>query len=197
METSLGLYKADIEVRQEGERPIISGRFPYMSTATISSRGRVRKERFRPRAFRFSVTEEVNREINLLSGHDYGKPLASRSEGTLSLEDTNEGLEFEAVMPLPEDRPSWVEDTLRSLRAGLVGGISPGFSIPPLSTVPGAVSIIPEPPSDGDAFIRDIHEALLLEMSLVTRAAYQDTEVNLRMDQHGRLYDKDYGYLLL
>ena len=42
-----GLYPT--ELRQEGNE--LTGSFPYLSNATMASTGRVRKERFEPRAF--------------------------------------------------------------------------------------------------------------------------------------------------
>ena len=45
-----------------------SAAFPYGKMATRSDSGRVRKERFAPRAFSFALREK--REVHLLSGHD-------------------------------------------------------------------------------------------------------------------------------
>ena len=73
-------------------------------------------------------------------------------------------------------------DVLKQIRGGLVGGLSPGFRVPPLDVVPGAETIIPEPgnPSVG---IRLIREAVLSEFSLVTRPSYQDaSEIELRAE---------------
>ena len=44
------IYPIDeLEVRADGGRMRISGRFAYRATATMADRGRVRKERFEPR----------------------------------------------------------------------------------------------------------------------------------------------------
>ena len=53
-----------------------------------------------PVLFAFAIQDET-REINLLLGRDYDKPLASKQAGTLNLIDTPEGLEF-AVDALPD-----------------------------------------------------------------------------------------------
>ena len=66
-----------------------------------------------------------------------------------------------------------------SLQGGLVGGISPGFSVPPASAVPNAEELIPEPGNPG-VQIRVIRQAVLFELSLVTRPAYPETDVDLR-----------------
>ena len=50
------VYAVDLEVRQVGERPTITGRFPYNSLATTSNTGRRRKERFAPKAFEFVLS---------------------------------------------------------------------------------------------------------------------------------------------
>ena len=144
----------------------------------MRDRGRVRKETFGPRAFRFAV-EESEREVHLLSGHSYDRPLASKRRGTLRLEDSDDGLRFEADLPEEAAQPSWMRDTVLSLEAGLVGGISPGFSVPPASAVPNAERLIPEPGNPG-VQIRVIREAVLHELSLVTRPAYPATDIDLR-----------------
>ena len=97
-------WPADLELRQEGSR--IAASFPYNSMATIRASGTVRKERIMPGAFRFAI-EDASRDINLLVGHDYGQPLASKLAGTLVIRDTAAALEFEA--PLPD--VSWARMT--------------------------------------------------------------------------------------
>ena len=171
-----GIYAVELEYRQAGRT--ISGAFKYGATATVSDRGRARKERFGPRAFEYAVNDE-SREINLLAGHSPSAPLASRRAGSLKLKDTDDVLEFEATLPVEGDQPSWIQDTVKAIRAKLVGGISPGFRIPPKGTVPNAEELIPEPGNPG-VFIRLIRQAVLFELSLVTRPAYPETVVSLR-----------------
>ena len=113
----------DLELRQRGGGRSLSGRFPYRSPATVRDRGRVRKETFGSRAFAFAVEDEA-REIHLLSGHSYDRPLASKRGGTLRLEDRDDGLSFEAELPDEAAQPSWMRDTVMALQAGLIGGIS-------------------------------------------------------------------------
>ena len=76
METR-SVYPVVLEVRQGGRE--IFGRFPYNSLATMASRGRVRKERFSPRAFRFAI-DDPDREINLLVG-PFVRPAFGIEEG--------------------------------------------------------------------------------------------------------------------
>ena len=132
---------------------------------------------FLQRALAFAVEDEA-REIHLLSGHSFDRPLASKRRGTLRLEDRDDGLRFEADLPEEAEQPSWMRDTVLALQGGLVGGISPGFSVPPAS-VPNAEQVIPEPGNPG-VQIRVIRQAVLYELSLVTRPAYPATELDLR-----------------
>lgn len=168
----------EIRRRRSGGRPRLSGSFPYNRTATVSNRGRRRKESFGPRAFAFAI-EDPDREINLLLGHSFDKPLASKRTGTLVLTDGDDALRFEATLPLPEDQPTHVADAVKMVRAGLVLGISPGFIVPPKSAVPDAEEEVPEPGNPG-VTIRRIRQAVLLELSVVTRPAYRDTTVDVR-----------------
>ena len=167
---------ADLEYRQRDRH--LSGSFPYGPTATVMDRGRVRKERISPGAFRFAI-EAPEREISLLSGHSLDRPLASKLSRTLRLVDGDDALRFEATLPPEGDQPSWMVDTVKAVRAKLVRGISPGFRIPPLSVVPNAEEDVPEPGNPG-VFIRLVRQAVLGEISLVTRPAYPNTTVDLR-----------------
>ena len=170
----------DLEVRATGSGRTLSGKFPYRSLATVRDRGRVRKESFSSRAFGYAVRDE-EREIHLLAGHSYDRPLATKRGGTLALEDRDDALVFEAALPGDDAQPSWMRDTVMAMQAGLVGGISPGFTVPPATAVPDAEELVPEPGNPG-VQIRVIKEAVLHELSLVTRPAYSETEVDLRSD---------------
>ena len=181
METR-SIFPVDLEYRQgPGGRGVISGSFPYGQQATIGRSGRVRKERFESKAFDFAVNQEPEREINFLFGHSMSRPLASRRAGTLVLEDRADALAFEATMPIEDEQPSWVRDFLLARRAGLVGGVSPGFTVPPRSVVPNAEDLIPEPGNPG-VLIRVVRHAVLHELSAVTRPAYDGTELTERDD---------------
>ena len=99
----------------------------------------------------------------------------------MKLDNSTKALSFRAALP-PEDRqPSWMRDAVLSTRSGLVGGISPGFRVPPAAVVPDAERFIPEPGNPG-VEIRVIRAAVLVELSLVTRPAYKETLVELRAE---------------
>ena len=172
----------ELEIRRSGGGRVLSGRFNYGSMATIRDRGRVRKERFEPRAFRFAI-EDDSRNIDVLVGHDFGKPIASRKAGTLEIADGDDGVTFEAR--LPDDPPSWVVDAEKSIAAGLMVGLSPGFSVPPASVVPDAEKLVPEEGNEG-VMVRVIREAVLREFSVVTAPSYPDAAVDLRAEDFGR-----------
>ena len=177
-----GFAPGALELRRASDGSArLRGRFPYNSRAVLSDGGRTgrpRKEQFAPGAFRYTV--ENKDEVHLLVGHSYDRPLASRGAGSLDLQDTPEGLLFEAIIAAQMMDVGFVRDALAALSAGLIVGISPGFRIPPQQTVPNAEEITEEDPSEGRAIIRTIREAILFELSLVARPAYSETEIEAR-----------------
>ena len=114
----------NLEYREAGR--VITGQFPYNRYAQINRVGPVRRERFSPHAFRYSV-QDPTADIQLLVGHDGNKPLASREAGNLILEDRPEGVYFEAKLPPEHDRPTWMQDAVLAIKGGLIRGVSPGF----------------------------------------------------------------------
>ena len=200
MDTVLAVWPCELEIRARGRK--LRGSFPYNSTAVVSDRGRVRKERIRPGAFSWQLREFKNlqsqaagekglneakaallreemarRNVDLLRGHNFDRPIASLLGDTLELDDTATALRFEAT--LPENPPSWVTDTARAVEAGLIRGVSPGFRVPPRSAVANAEELFDEPGNPG-VQIRQVNQAVLYELSLVTRPAYPLSEVALR-----------------
>ena len=178
---------ADLEIRQRrgGRGREIRGSFRYGVSATMRDRGRVRKERISAGAFRFAIEKE-DREINLLVGHSFDRPLASKLDGSLELSDSSQALSFRALLPPEGEQPTYMRDSVLMLNAGLVGGISPGFVVPPADVVPNAERLVPEP-GNADVLIREVSDAVLYELSLVTRPAYPRTEVESRADRARRV----------
>lgn len=159
----------------------LKGKFPYNKRATLSDGGRTgrpRKEQFASRAFAYNVEDETV-DIRLLVGHDFGKPLASRGAGTLTLTDSDEALLFTAIITEELQEASWVRDFFAGFAAGLIMGLSPGFRIPPERAVPNAEKVEEEDESEGMALIRTIFQALLFELSVVTAAAYAQAQVEV------------------
>ena len=174
-------FEGDLEIRQVGGARSIVGTFNYGSTGTTADRGRVRKERFGSRAFGFAIDQEPTRKIDLLVGHDFGKPIASRQSGTLTIADSAEAVTFEATLPDEALTPSWVTDVEKAIANGTMVGLSPGFRVPPVSVVPNAERLVPEAGNPG-VQIRQIDQAVLREFSIVTAGIYDDAMVELRAE---------------
>ncbi len=181
-----GGHAGTLELRRAGGSTRLHGEFPYNAVAVLSDGGREgppRKEKIASRAFAYRV-EQPTEDVHLLVGHDFGQPLASKLTGTLSLRDTAKALLFDALIPPEMERVSWVTDILAAVGVGLAVGLSPGFRIPPKRAVEDAEEITQEPvdPENGNhgAIIRTVKEALLYELSIVTKPAYPDAQVQMR-----------------
>ena len=174
-------FEGNLEIRQFGGARTIAGTFNYGTTGTTSDRGRVRKESFASRAFRFAIDTEPTRKIDLLVGHDFGKPVASRQSGSLRITDGDDAVRFEATLPDEALTPSWVLDVEKAIANGTMVGLSPGFRVPPVSVVPNAERLIPEA-GNPSVQIRQISDAVLREFSIVTAGIYDDAMVELRAE---------------
>ena len=203
------VFACELEIRARGDRQTLAGRFPYSPgpgrlMATVASGGRVRKERIAPDAFGWQITEFEKvqndlaeaikssadqarlellrqklerRNVHVLAGHSYDRPLGDLKSGSATIKSTAAAVEFEVA--LPDDMPTYMADTVRMIRANLAGGVSPGFRIPPASAVANAEAFEAEPGNPG-AQVRVIRQAVLYELSIVTRPAYSDTGIDLR-----------------
>jgi HK97 family phage prohead protease len=151
------------EVRAEGGATRLSGRFPYGAETSL---GDGRRERFAAGAFRSRVAAGEN--IFMLAGHDGEKPLASTEAGSLTLRDGDDALHIEArVAPTT----TWAQDALAALAAGLTKGLSPGFIVPTGGEVVTR---------SADGLLRTVTRADLFEISMVTRAAYDQAQIAAR-----------------
>lgn len=189
----------EIRRRRDGSRRL-RGRFPYKKRAVLSDggkSGRPQKEEFAPKAFAYRV-DKPEEEIHLLVGHSFDKPLASKLNGTLSLIDSEDALTFEATISPQIADTSYGADTLKQIESGLAVGISPGFRIPPKRAVANAEKLTDEgyDPARGmhNAVIRTIFAALLYELSIVTRPAYTETNVEISDEEVQRLIDAGWTY---
>lgn len=177
------VFDAGLELRAAGDGTRrLRGSFPYKKRAVMDAGGngrRPKKEEFAPRAFSYAV-EDADRDVHLLIGHSFDKPLASRKAGTLLLSDTSAALNFEAILTPEILRSTWAQDFIAAFEAGLIGGISPGFRVAPPEVVAKPEETTEENAAEGHALIRTIFAAILFELSMVTRPAYHDTEADLR-----------------
>lgn len=158
-----GAPGGDLEIRTDGGTPRLRGRFPYGQTTELAP-GRF--EQIAPRAF--SARVAAGDDIHLLVAHDYAHPLASRSAGTLSILDTAEALVFDATV---DPGTTWARDAIAAHASGLMRGLSPGFRVPA-----GGERI--ERRAAG--LVRTITAADIFEVSLVTRPAYPDAQIEAR-----------------
>ncbi len=182
-----GGHDGGLELRKRASGAMsLAGRFPYNKRAVLSDggrSGRPRKEVIAPRAFSYRV-DRLEEDIHLLVGHSYDRPLASRKAGTLDLKDGNDALTFTATITPEMQEVSYVRDFLAGLAANLIIGISPGFRIPPKRAVEEAEKVEDEgsDPENGEhnAIIRTVLQALLYGLSVVTRPAYDETQLEAR-----------------
>ena len=155
----------------------------------MSDRLKTRKETFSAGAFQFSIAEAQAKRarIDLLDGHSFDKPLANTIDDSVVFSEIpteNGGLSlvFEATLPVRSQQPTYMQDLILKVQSGLARGVSPGFRVPPKSVVANAEELIPEP--DNPAVnIRRINQAVLYEMSIVTRAAYLESSIENRMSE--------------
>lgn len=213
MDNEFAVFPGELEIRQNGSGRgrTLSGRFPYSpgpgrGMATVSDRGRTRKERVESGAFNFQLErfaelqqelgrvlesavdtaraeiiqqELQRRNVHILAGHSYDRPLGDLLNGTARVRSTREAVEFDVDLPDPEDMPSYMADVVKEIKTKRVGGISPGFMVPPRNVVANAERLEPEP-GNPDVQVRVIRQAVLVELSIVTRPAYSQTAVDVR-----------------
>ena len=144
-----------LELRSDGGATRLRATFPYALETELAPG---RREVIAPRAFADRI--EAGEDIPLLAGHDWGKPLASRAAGNLTLRDGDAALVIEAEI---DGGTSWARDFLAAHASGLIRGLSPGFR------VAGDGERIER---RGAGVLRTITRADLFEISAVTRPAY-------------------------
>lgn len=173
-----------LEVRfSEGGETRLSGNFPY-NVETVLGRGpsgQAYKEVFASRAFGASLEDEA-REVHFLVGHEHSAPVAARSAGSLSLSDTDEGLNFEVRISKEVSAVTHISDLIAMMRAKLVRGLSPGFR------VQGEADEDVQRMADG-SILRTINRAELIELSAVTRPAYPEAQIQARNWTPGEFID--------
>ena len=176
-----------VEIRQAGRG--ITGTYHYGRDRVTSDRGKRRKQRVSPGAFSYqmerfqALQEEAGaslgrvlsevlrehedaREVQLLSGRNFDRSLASLRTGTLVIEDRQDGLHFTAAT-LPDT--SYARDLRASMEAQSADfGVDIEFLIPPADVVPNATRIETE---DGTGVeIEVVDQAILTAINVVPRA---------------------------
>lgn len=158
-----GTSQGALELRSEGGTTRLRATFPYGAETELAPG---RHEVVAARAFANRI--EAGEDIHLLSGHDYNKPLASRSAGNLTLTDADDALRIEATI---DGTTTWARDFLAAHASGLIRGLSPGFRVDN-----GGERI--ERRSSG--VLRTVIAASLFEISAVTRPAYSQAQIEAR-----------------
>lgn len=200
-----------LEIRQDGDRPVLTGKFPLNTTATIRSTGRVRKERFNSGSMSWQVREFAKLQQQMSTVIQEAFNDAQKRVMVEQLEDALEkrntfllvGHSYDraiadmksgtlAIRETPDymeleatlPRDSEQPSYVRDAVLGVKGGQLRGVS--PGFNVPtkGAERLVPEDGS-GDSMVREILDSVVFEYSLVARPAYPLTEVDARSD---RLY---------
>lgn len=161
-----GAHQGGLELRTEGGATRLRATFPYNRETELAGGARPRKEVITSRAFAARI--DTGEDIHFLAGHNFDKPLASRSAGTLTLTDTDAALVIEARI---DAGTSWARDFLAAHAAGLVKGLSPGFRV-----TPGGERI----EQRGADTLRTITGADLFEVSAVTVPAYPAAQIEAR-----------------
>ena len=208
METR-AVFEAELELRQSGRRLAGRFPYSQKSgdrQATVMNKGRVRKERIGPDAFGWQIREFAKlqdelattisgavdearvqiirqelerRNVHILAGHSYDKPMGDMLRSGARVTSTREAVVFEIDLPDVADQPGYMKDTIAMIRGGLIGGISPGFRVPPRAVVPNGERLEGEPGNPA-VQVRVIENAVLYELSIVTRPAYSETDVDVR-----------------
>ncbi len=167
-----GAHVGSLELRTEGGETRLRATFPYGRETVLAEgmgAGRERREMIAARAFADRI--ERGEDVHFLSGHDFNKPLASRSAGTLTLTESDDALTVDAKISADMGQVSYVRDFLSAHAAGLVRGLSPGFRVRP-----GGETV----EERGNAILRTIKAADLIEISAVTKPAYPQAQIEAR-----------------
>ena len=167
-----GAHIGSLELRTEGGETRLRAIFPYGRETVLANgigAGRERREVIAPRAFAERI--ERGEDVHFLSGHDFNKPLASRSVGTLTLAESDDALTVEATISTDMGQVTYVRDFLSAHAAGLVRGLSPGFRVRP-----GGETV----EERSGAILRTIKAADLIEISAVTKPAYPTAQIEAR-----------------
>lgn len=134
----------------------ISGKIPY-NVRSYDLGGFV--EVINPTAFNKTLTDGA--DVRLLYNHDTSKVLARVKNGSLTLRNTEDGLEFDAVL----NNTSFANDAYENIKSKNVDTLSFGFNVIQDSWT-----------KEGDQQIRTLNEVKLVEISAVVAfPAYPQT----------------------
>lgn len=124
------------------------------------------REVVRPGAFKRTLNN--NADVRFLFNHDSNYVLGRNQANTLSLSEDNYGLRIENTPP----NTQWANDLRESIKRGDINQMSFGFRV--VKDNWGA------DPEDNTRQLREILEAELFDVSVVTYPAYESTVVSVR-----------------
>lgn len=142
---------------------------PFDSPTMIGDPSYGFRESFAPGAFTKTLAES---DVVFLYNHNTDMPIARKSAGTLSLQQSERGLEYEAQ---PADT-SYARDLAENIRAGNIQGNSFGF----MAVKEDWLDDAGNPANCWDGTQRVVREAKLFEVSACTFPAYGDTDISMR-----------------
>ena len=150
---------AEIQTRWEKRAQGIRAKYQYGQTETIADTGRNRKRRIRPNAFKTSL-DDPEQEITLSVSRNPNDSVASKLDGTLTLRDTESGLEIYVDKAA---ETAAFSDLRERIKAGMKMHVVPYFR-----EVDGEYRDIPEPGNESVS-IREYSSVKLYALGLIAR----------------------------
>lgn len=181
---SLDLTASEIRMEtSEDGRPVIRGiavRYGSLSAPLKDSKGRPFRERFQAGAFSRALA--TGADVRGLVNHNKDLVLGRTTAGTMKLVDGPDALRYEIFPPTSAIAEHYVE----SINRGDMSGSSFRFY-----KIRDAWS------GAGEATVRDVLEADIDDVSVVTYPAYLDSEAAIRsIDDHCRIQPRQDAWLL-
>lgn len=163
----LRMNPMSVETSDSGEMTV-SG---YVNKTNQPSHILGRKKRFRERIAKGAFTRAISKvdegnEIHFFAEHDNSKILASTRNGSLSLEEDEQGLRMTATIA----PTSWGKDYYELIKSGILRNMSFGFKVLKDAWRKGPDGI----------FERDVTDLELLEVSVVRDPAYSQSTIAAR-----------------
>jgi HK97 family phage prohead protease len=148
----------------DGPRSIrgVALRYGSLSLPMVDHKGREFRERFAPGAFSKALGSA---DVRALVNHDRNLILGRTKSGTLRLLDEDDALRFELDPP----KSGLAQHYLEAVERGDITGVSFRFYALKDRWTP-----------EGNAYLREVNEADIDDISIVTYPAYPDTEAATR-----------------
>lgn len=203
------VFDGKLEIRAEpGENPVLTATFPLNRTATVSSAGRVRKERFASGSMSWQTREFAKLQAEMSTVLSRGVDNFMTQRRVAEIEDALEkrnthllvGHDFnraiadmksgnlvvqhtdEAVFLRAELPPEELQPSwVKDAVLAVRGQQLRGVSPGYNVTPQGRQRLVPED-GPGDSLVREIQDSTVYEYSLVARPSYAGTSIDTRAD---------------